>query len=61
MRPLPVVEDLDVFEDLAACALARLEGSVSDQLLLDGGEEALVSWLLHPSAAESRRNPGAKT
>src|ERR1700730_4673241 len=41
MRSLPVVEDLDVLEGLAACVRARLEGAVSDELLLEGRKETL--------------------
>src|SRR5579864_5304484 len=41
MRSLPVVEDLDVFEGLAACAVAVLEGAVPHELFLEGREEAL--------------------
>src|SRR5579859_7860470 len=41
MRSLPVVEDLDVFEGLAASVSAALEGAVSHELFLEGREEAL--------------------
>ena len=41
MRPLPVVEDLDVFEDLGTGALACVEGVVADKFLFQGREEAL--------------------
>ena len=59
MRALPVVKDLDVFEDLGASALAGLEGPVADQFLLHRGEEALGDSVVpaRPPAAEGENHP----
>src|SRR4029079_17533267 len=46
MRTLPIVEDLDVLEDLAARAGSRLEGLIAHQLLLQRREEALCNGII---------------
>jgi len=55
-----VVEDLDVVEDLSAQLFAVRPGAAVDQLLLQGGEEALSHGIIETVAAGSRRagDPG---
>jgi hypothetical protein len=40
MAALPVIEDLDVFEDCLSSLIAGLEIPAPDQFMLDRGEEA---------------------
>src|SRR5690606_39483268 len=65
MQPLPVVEHLDVIKDRCTCLVARIEGSMPGQLVLQVSEEAFCHRIVmaiafrseeHTSELQSREN-----